>query len=192
MIEGREVSSLAEVERDGMTAPQRSVGFDFAMTPSPRTRPLFPPPSKADQLGCTVLLCTSPGAPPSQSIPECAQPVTTAYSMAENSMGTAAMPLSHGRLGTRRHAVAPKVGWLFPNGRDPDRPAMPELATIARVQAEVERDGKITRSTRDYLSSARLSAQRFCPSRPRSLGSRKPRPLGWSDAFARSVLGQMR
>ena len=32
-------------------------------------------PVAADTLGCTVLLCTSPGAPPWQSIPECVQPV---------------------------------------------------------------------------------------------------------------------
>ena len=45
------------------------------------------PSAKADQLGCTVLLCTSPGAPPGQSIPECVQPMTTAYWMGENGMG---------------------------------------------------------------------------------------------------------
>ena len=28
-------------------------------------------PAVADQLGCTVLLCTSPGAPPWESVPEC-------------------------------------------------------------------------------------------------------------------------
>jgi hypothetical protein len=51
---------------------------------------------KADQLGCTVLLCTSPGAPPWQSIPECVQPVTTAYWMAENGMGWPQCPEAAG------------------------------------------------------------------------------------------------
>jgi predicted transposase YbfD/YdcC len=67
----------------------------------------------------------------------------------------------HGRLETGRHTVVHNVVWLFPDARDPDRPAMPGLGTIARVEAEVERDGRITRSTRHYLSSAGLAAQRF-------------------------------
>ncbi|MGH9676190.1 MAG: hypothetical protein ACRD36_03730, partial [Candidatus Acidiferrum sp.] len=50
----------------------------------------------ADQLGCTVLLCTSPGAPPWQSIPECVQPMTTAYWMAENGMGWPQCPEAAG------------------------------------------------------------------------------------------------
>jgi predicted transposase YbfD/YdcC len=47
----------------------------------------------------------------------------------------------HGRLEIRRHAVVHDVGWLFADARGPDRSAMPDLATIARVQSEVERDG---------------------------------------------------
>ena len=147
----------------------------------------------------------------------------------------------HGRLEVRRHAVAHDVGWLFPDGRDPDRPSMPGLATIARVEAEVERDGKTSRSTRYYLSSATLSAERFAQAvrthwsiengvhwildttfdedrarnrkdhgpenlaiirklalnvlkraRPNISIRRKRRRSGWSDEFARTVLGQMR
>jgi hypothetical protein len=48
--------------------------------------------AKADQLGCTVLLCTNAGPPPSQSIPESVQPETTAYWMTENGNRLAAMP----------------------------------------------------------------------------------------------------
>ena len=53
-------------------------------------------PAAADQLGCTVLLCTSPGAPPWQSIPECVQPVTLAYWMAANGMGWPQCPEAAG------------------------------------------------------------------------------------------------
>ena len=67
----------------------------------------------------------------------------------------------HGRLEIRRHEVVHDVAWLFPEKRDPDRPAMPAPATIARVVATVERDGKTSTSTRYYLSSARLSAAAF-------------------------------
>lgn len=146
----------------------------------------------------------------------------------------------HGRVETRRHAVVHDVGWLFPEA-DPDRPPMPRLATIARVEALVERDGKIARSRRYYLSSARLSAEAFAKAvrahwsienglhwvldvafdedrarnrkdhgpenlaiirklalnvltraRPDISIRRKRKRSGWSDEFARSVLGQMR
>ena len=147
----------------------------------------------------------------------------------------------HGRLEIRRHAVVHEVDWLFADPADPDRPAMPDLATIARVESEVERDGKISRSTRYYLSSARLSAERFAKAvrahwgiengvhwvldmvfdedrarnrkdhgaenlavlrklalnvlkraRPDISIRRKRKRAGWSDPFARSILGQMR
>lgn len=146
----------------------------------------------------------------------------------------------HGRIETRRHAVVHDVGWLFPPD-DPDRPPMPRFATIARVGARVERDGKISRSRRYYPSSARLSAETFAKTvrahwrienslhwvldvafdedrarnrkdhgaenlaiirklalnvlkraRPDISIRRKRKRSGWSDAFARSVLGQMR
>ena len=38
---------------------------------------------------------------------------------------------------------------------------MPGLASIAMVEAEVERDGRITRSHRFYLASAHLTPERF-------------------------------
>jgi predicted transposase YbfD/YdcC len=147
----------------------------------------------------------------------------------------------HGRIETRRHAVVHDVDWLFPAKPDPDRPAMPALATIASVEAEVERDGKVSRSRRYYLSSARLSAEQFAKAarahwgiengvhwvldvgfdedrarnrkdhgaenlaiirklalnvlkraRPEISIRRKRKRSGWSDTFARSVLGQMR
>lgn len=147
----------------------------------------------------------------------------------------------HGRVEVRCYDVVHDVDWLFPQKKDPDRPAMPALATIGRVVATVERDGKTTTSTRYYLSSARLSAAAFAKAarghwaienglhwvldtafredeararkdhapenlaiirklalnvlkaaRPDISIRRKRKRSGWSDAFARSVIGQMR
>jgi predicted transposase YbfD/YdcC len=147
----------------------------------------------------------------------------------------------HGRLEIRRHAVAHEVGWLFSDRRYPDEPAMPGLATIALVEAEIERDGQRTIARRYYLSSAPLTAARFAEAarahwsienrlhwvldtafdedrarnrkdhgaenlailrklalnvlrraRPDISIRRKRKRCGWSDAFAASVLGQMR
>lgn len=146
----------------------------------------------------------------------------------------------HGRLETRHYTVGHDVDWLFPKG-DRDRPPMPALATIARVETRIERDGKTTRSCRYYLSSARLSAEAVAKAvrahwtiengvhwvldvtfdedrarnrkdhgaenlaiirklalnvlkraRPEISIRRKRKRSGWSDAFARSVIGQMR
>ncbi len=118
---------------------------------------------------------------------------------------------------------------------------MPALATIGRVVATVERDGRTSTSTRYYLSSARLSAAAFAKAvrghwaienslhwvlyttfqedavrtrkdhgpenlaiirklalnvlkaaRPDISIRRKRKRSGWSDAFARTVIGQMR
>jgi predicted transposase YbfD/YdcC len=51
----------------------------------------------------------------------------------------------HGRLEIRRHAVVHDVGWLFADARGPDRSAMPDLATIARVQSEFVFRGRAAR-----------------------------------------------
>lgn len=67
----------------------------------------------------------------------------------------------HGRIEIRRHCVVHDVDWLFADKTDRDRPIMPGLATIGRVEAEVVREGRTTRSVRYYLSSAKLSAQAF-------------------------------
>lgn len=147
----------------------------------------------------------------------------------------------HGRLEIRRHDVVHDVAWLFPDAKDPDRPPMPALATIGRVVARVEREGRTSLSTRYYLSSARLSAQAFAKAvrghwaienglhwvldtafaedqarsrkdhgpenlaiirklalnvlktaRPDISIRRKRKRAGWSDAFARAIIGQMR
>lgn len=147
----------------------------------------------------------------------------------------------HGRIETRRHAVIHAVDWLFAGRPGKDHPAMPGLKTIGVVEAIVERDGKTTRSTRYYLSSAHLSADAFAraarahwgienrlhwvldmtfdedrsrarkdhaaenlailrkialnvlkAARPDISIRRKRKRSGWSDDFARTVIGQMR
>lgn len=147
----------------------------------------------------------------------------------------------HGRIEIRRHQVSHDVGWLFSDRRYPDEPAMPELAMIAMVEAEVERDGRTSRSRRYYLSSAPLGPQAFAEAarahwgiangvhwvldtafdedrvrnrkdhgpenlailrklalnvlrtaRPGISIRRKRKRSGWSDEFARTVIGQMR
>jgi predicted transposase YbfD/YdcC len=148
---------------------------------------------------------------------------------------------NHGRIEVRRHVVVHDVDWLFGRAPDKDTPPLPGLKTIGRVEAIVERDGKTTRSTRFYLSSATLSAQAFASAarahwgienglhwvldmafdedrararkdhaaenlaiirklalnllktaRPAISIRRKRKRSGWTDAFARTILGQMR
>lgn len=67
----------------------------------------------------------------------------------------------HGRIETRRHLVSHEVGWLSTDRRYPGEPRFPGLATVAMVEAEVERDGRTTLSRRFYLSSALLDAHAF-------------------------------
>lgn len=147
----------------------------------------------------------------------------------------------HGRIETRRHAVTHAVDWLFSERRYAGEPVMPGLVTLGRVEAEVERDGRTTRSIRYYLSSARFTPERFAQAvrahwqienglhwvldttfdedrartrkdhgaenlalirklalnvlrtaRPDISIRRKRKRSGWSDAFARSIIGQMR
>ena len=68
---------------------------------------------------------------------------------------------NHGRIEVRRHAVSGNVAWLVSDRRHPGEAVMPGLASIAMVEAEVERDGRITRSHRFYLASAHSTPERF-------------------------------
>jgi predicted transposase YbfD/YdcC len=151
----------------------------------------------------------------------------------------------HGRIEVRRHAVAHEVGWLFSDRRYPDEPALPGLATIGMVEAEmveaeVEQGGRTSLTRRYYLASAVLTPERFAAAvrahrrienslhwvldtgfdgdrarnrkdhgpenlailrklalnvlrtaRPDISIRRKRKRSGWSNDFARSVLGQM-
>ncbi len=67
----------------------------------------------------------------------------------------------HGRVEVRRHAVTQSVSWLFSDRRHAGEPAMPALATLARVEAIVERGGTTTRATRYHVSSTTLTPERF-------------------------------
>ena len=147
----------------------------------------------------------------------------------------------HGRVETRRHRVTHDIDWLFSDRRYPDEPRLPGLATLARVEATRSEAGKTTRSTRYYLSSARLSPEGFArtlrghwaienslhwvldvtfdedrarnrrdngpenlailrrlslnllnKARPKMSVARKRKRAGWSDAFARTIIGQRR
>lgn len=147
----------------------------------------------------------------------------------------------HGRVETRHHRVTHRVDWLFGDRAEPGAPRMPGLATLACVEAERVEADRTTRATRYYLSSARLTAERFAravrghwaiesslhwvldvtfdedaarnradnepehlailrrltlnllrTARPKLPVSRKRKRSGWSDDFARSIIGQMR
>ncbi len=67
----------------------------------------------------------------------------------------------HGRIEVRRHGVCHDIDWLFSDRRYADEPSFPYLAMIAMVETEVERNGKIEREKRYYLSSAALDAKTF-------------------------------
>ena len=147
----------------------------------------------------------------------------------------------HGRIEVRRHAASHHVDWLFSDRRYPDEPALPGLAALAMVEAEVEHAGKTTIARRYCLASAMLTAGRFATAvrahwrienslqwvldvafdedrarnrrdhGPENLAIRRKLALnvprsarpdisirrkrtrsGWSDDFARTILGQMR
>jgi predicted transposase YbfD/YdcC len=58
----------------------------------------------------------------------------------------------HGRIEVRRHPVSYEVDWLTGDRRFPGEPRFEEMAMMARVQAEVEHNGKTTLAHRYYLS----------------------------------------
>jgi predicted transposase YbfD/YdcC len=67
----------------------------------------------------------------------------------------------HGRIEVRRHSVCHDIDWLFSDRRYANEPSFPHLAMIAKVEAEVEKNGKTSRESRYYLSSAALDAKTF-------------------------------
>jgi len=147
----------------------------------------------------------------------------------------------HGRIETRIHRVDHDVDWLFSDRRYKGEPRFPGLACIACVQSTRQTGETQTTATRFYLSSARLTPERFAAAvrahwaienalhwvldvtfdedrarnrkdngpenltilrkltlnilrkaRPKLPVSRKRKRAGWSDDFAKSILGQMR
>src|SRR3712207_375326 len=75
----------------------------------------------------------------------------------------------HGRIEIPRHAVCHQVTWLSSERRHPDEIVFPDLTTIAMVESETERHGKVELERRYHLSSAKLDPEIF------ALGAR---PLG--------------
>ena len=67
----------------------------------------------------------------------------------------------HGRIEIRQHAVCHEIDWLKSDRCFPGEGRFKDLAMMARVEAEVERDGKTSIERRDFLSCATLSARRF-------------------------------
>jgi hypothetical protein len=67
----------------------------------------------------------------------------------------------HGRIEVRRHQVIYDVGRLTGDRRFPGEPRFPDLAMVARIEAEVERNGQTTTARRYYLSSAKLEPAQF-------------------------------
>ncbi|VUX46364.1 hypothetical protein DF3PA_200046 [Candidatus Defluviicoccus seviourii] len=83
----------------------------------------------------------------------------------------------HGRIEVRQHAVSHDVAWLASDRRFADEAAMPSLAAIAMVEAEVERDGR-TITSRQYHLLRGADARALRRHRPRPLDDRERRPLG--------------
>ena len=54
-----------------------------------------------------------------------------------------------------------EIDWLKSDRRFPGEWRFKDLAMMARVEAEVRRDGKTSTEPHNFLSSAKLSAQRF-------------------------------
>ena len=67
----------------------------------------------------------------------------------------------HGRIEWRCHSVCHDVSWLWSDRRYPGEPRFPHLVMIGLVETRTERDGKIEREKRYYLSSAKLDAKTF-------------------------------
>ena len=63
----------------------------------------------------------------------------------------------HGRIETRK---VHEVGWLSSNRRHPGEWRFPKLAALVRVEATVEKAGKVTAERRFYIASAPLPAAR--------------------------------
>lgn len=76
-------------------------------------------------------------------------------------VGVGSTDADPGRVETRRHRVTHAIDRLFTEGRGPGVPRLPGLAAVACVEPIGSENGHACRSTRFYLSSARLSPESF-------------------------------
>lgn len=66
----------------------------------------------------------------------------------------------HGRIETRTTTVTHDVSWLIGNRRHPGEHRFAGLSSLIRTTTQVERQGKVTRDTRYFISSAHLTPER--------------------------------
>lgn len=66
----------------------------------------------------------------------------------------------HGRIETRTVSLTHQVDWLASNRHHPGEWRFPRLAALIRVEATIEKAGKITSERRFYIASAPLTAER--------------------------------
>ena len=85
----------------------------------------------------------------------------------------------HGRIETRRHAVCHQIDWLKSDRRFPGEWRFRDLAMIAMVEAEVQREGKLSIERRYFLILRKALGQALRHSRTRPLARRKPAALGY-------------
>lgn len=71
-----------------------------------------------------------------------------------------AVDKDHGRIETRTTKVTHDVGWLTGDRRHPGENRFVGLASLISSTTQVERQGKVTRDTRYFISSAHLSPER--------------------------------
>ena len=83
-----------------------------------------------------------------------ADPATTGLLSVE------AVDKDHGRIETRTTTVSHDVGWMTGDRRHPGEHRFAGLASLIRTTTQVERNDKITRETRYFISSAVLTPQR--------------------------------
>ena len=66
----------------------------------------------------------------------------------------------HGRIETRTTTVSHEIGWLEGGRRHPGEHRFHRLRSIVRATTQVERQGKTSRETRFFISSALLTPER--------------------------------
>lgn len=71
-----------------------------------------------------------------------------------------AIEKDHGRIETRTTTVTHEVDWLSGDRRHPGEHRFAGLKSLVRSTTDVERHGKVTRDTRYFIASARLTPER--------------------------------